>query len=121
MGFGDVTLMMMIGGFLGWQACVFIFFIAPFAALVAGILQLVLRRDDVIPYGPYLCLGAVIVMVRWANFWNAGEGSLQAFFDFPWLVPAVLTVGVIVLGAMLIVWRQIKGVLLRGEIEDEGA
>ena len=37
MGFGDVTLMAMIGSFLGWQACLFVFFLAPFAGLLLGI------------------------------------------------------------------------------------
>ncbi|MEN6407968.1 MAG: A24 family peptidase, partial [Thermoguttaceae bacterium] len=38
MGFGDVTLMAMIGAFLGWQPCLVVFFLAPFAGLVVGIL-----------------------------------------------------------------------------------
>ena len=36
MGAGDVTLMAMIGAFLGWQATVIAFFIAPILALVLG-------------------------------------------------------------------------------------
>jgi prepilin signal peptidase PulO-like enzyme (type II secretory pathway) len=108
LGFGDVTLMMMIGAFLGWQACVIIFFIAPFAALIVGFLQMILRRDNVIPYGPFLCLGACVVIVRWADFWNDAPGSVQGLFYFPWLVPAILAVGVFVLFAMLWVWRIVK-------------
>jgi prepilin signal peptidase PulO-like enzyme (type II secretory pathway) len=108
LGFGDVTLMMMIGAFLGWQACVIIFFIAPFAALLVGILQMVLRRDNVIPYGPFLCLGAAVVTVRWADFWNDSPGSVQGLFFFPGLVPAILAVGVAMLFAMLWAWRIVK-------------
>jgi hypothetical protein len=108
-----VTLMMMIGAFLGWQPTIFIFFIAPFAALILGALQMILRRGDVIPYGPFLCLGALVVMVRWADFWNADPDSLQAFFDFPWLVPGVLAVCVLMLGAMLVLWRNIKEAVFR--------
>ncbi|MBA3484926.1 MAG: prepilin peptidase [Pirellulales bacterium] len=118
MGFGDVTLMMMIGAFLGWQPGVFIFFIAPFAGLLVGIVQMMLRRDDVIPYGPFLCLGALAVMVRWADFWNADPRALQAFFDFPWLVPGILAVGVVMLGAMLVLWRNLKEVLFGVPVED---
>jgi hypothetical protein len=107
LGFGDVTLMMMVGAFLGWQAGVVIFFLSPFAAMAIGLLQLILRRDDEIFFGPFLCLAAVALMVRWATFWNI-YSPLQAVFDIPWLVAAVLAGGVAVLWAMLVLWRNVK-------------
>jgi leader peptidase (prepilin peptidase) / N-methyltransferase len=115
MGFGDVTLMMMIGAFLGWQATIFIFFIAPFAGLVIGLAQVILRRDDVIPYGPFLCLAAAAVTVWWGSFWNADPNGFQAIFGVGWLLPAVLALGVVMLGAMLVIWRNIKEALFGGE------
>ena len=39
MGFGDVTLMAMIGAFLGWQAAVLTFFLAPFFGLAHAALE----------------------------------------------------------------------------------
>ena len=105
MGFGDVTLMMMVGTYVGWQAGVVIFFVAPFAALLIGILQLVLHRDDVIPYGPFLCLGTLAVVVYWPVFWSAG---LQGLFGVGWLVPVVLLVCMALLGVILAIWQQIK-------------
>jgi leader peptidase (prepilin peptidase)/N-methyltransferase len=108
LGFGDVTLMMMIGAFLGWQPAIFIFFLAPLAALIIGLVQLLLGRGDVIPYGPFLCLATLLVVVRWADFWNADYGSFQSVFYLGWLVPLVLALGVIMLGAMLVIWRNIK-------------
>ena len=104
MGFGDVTLMMMIGTFLGWQACVVVFFVAPFAGLVIGLAQAVTKRDDVIPYGPFLCLGALFVMVYWATVWNRVEFA----FQLGWLMPAVLFVCFLLLGVILFIWQQVK-------------
>ena len=59
MGFGDVTLMAMIGSFLGWQPALMIFFLSPGAALFIAVAQWVItgRRD--IAFGPYLCLATV--------------------------------------------------------------
>lgn len=110
LGFGDVTLMMMIGAFLGWQAGVVIFFMAPIAALLVGLLQMILRRDDEIFYGPFLCLATLAVMTRWASLWNA-DSSIQQVFSESWLVLAVLGAGVVLLGAMLVIWRNIKEAL----------
>ena len=108
MGFGDVTLMMMVGTFVGWQAGVIIFFVAPFAALVIGVLQLVLHRDDEIPYGPFLCLGTLAVVVQWPLFWSL---KLQDLFYVGWLIPAVLLVSFASLGVLLVIWLRIKMVL----------
>ena len=120
MGFGDVTLMMMVGTFLGWQACLITFFLAPFAALVIGILQFITRRDDVLPYVPYLCLAAGGVVVAWAPIWSWAR---DLFAAGP-LVPLVLVVCLALLGIMLFVWRLIKTALFgrtmfnHGEAED---
>jgi prepilin signal peptidase PulO-like enzyme (type II secretory pathway) len=108
MGFGDVTLMMMIGTFLGWQAGPILFFLSPFAAIVIGLAQLVFRRDDVIPYGPFLCLAAAVVVVFWAAIWMWA----QPMFGLGPLVPAVLVICLTLLGAMLFIWRLIKELLL---------
>jgi prepilin signal peptidase PulO-like enzyme (type II secretory pathway) len=104
MGFGDVTLMMMVGTFLGWQACLVTFFLAPFAGIVLGLAQFIFRRDDVIPYVPYLCLAACATVVGWASIWNWAE----KMFEMPGLVPAVLVVCLAMLGVLLAVWRLIK-------------
>ena len=117
MGFGDVTLMMMIGAFLGWQPTIFIFFMAPFAGLIIGVTQMILRRDDVIPYGPFLCLAAAAVTIWWAWFWNQDPHGFQAIFELGWLLPMVLALGVVMLGAMLVIWRNIKEAIFGVEYE----
>ena len=70
MGFGDVMLMAMIGSFVGWQSCVVIFFLAPFMGVAVGLVQLVLRGDHVIPYGPYLSLAAVVAGIGTKLVWR---------------------------------------------------
>jgi prepilin signal peptidase PulO-like enzyme (type II secretory pathway) len=104
LGFGDVTLMMMVGTFLGWQACLFTFFLAPFAGLAVGLLQFLLRRDDVIPYVPYLCLAAMAAVVAWAPIWNWA----RPLFAVDGLVPAALVLVLLMLGVLLTLWQTIK-------------
>lgn len=66
MGGGDVKLLAMIGAFLGWQKALLAFFIAPFFGLAAGLINLLVKKDHTIPYGPFLSLGAVAAMF-WAD------------------------------------------------------
>ena len=63
MGFGDVKLMGVIGGFLGWKLAVATFFIAPFFGLLFGLPRLILKKGNVIPYGPFLSLAAFICLL----------------------------------------------------------
>lgn len=109
MGFGDVTLMAMIGAFVGWQPCMVIFFLAPFAGLVVGVLRLILFRDKEIPYGPFLCLATTFVLVRWYDVWD----STFDVFAVGWLVPLVMLGCPILMCLMLGVWQVIRSVLCR--------
>ncbi len=72
MGAGDVTLMAMIGAFLGWQATVVAFFIAPILALLLGPLARRVSKEVAVPYGPFLALGAIITMFTWRWIWMFG-------------------------------------------------
>ncbi|HZZ72211.1 MAG TPA: prepilin peptidase [Pirellulales bacterium] len=103
MGFGDVTLMGMIGAFLGWHACLLIFFIAPLAGLVVGVAQWILRRENEIPYGPFLCLAALVVIFEWAEVWN----RVRHVFWLGWELPAILLICLALMAVMLRGWRFI--------------
>jgi leader peptidase (prepilin peptidase)/N-methyltransferase len=88
MGDGDVTLMGMIGAFLGWQAAVLTFFIAPFFGLGHAawkLLKLIKKWlsggqlsgvDRELPYGPYLSMAAVAVLFAWPWLWRDWANGL---------------------------------------------
>jgi leader peptidase (prepilin peptidase)/N-methyltransferase len=62
MGGGDVKLMAMIGAFLGWKMAILIFFLAPFFGTPAGLYLKFIKKQDIIPYGPYLSMASFISM-----------------------------------------------------------
>ncbi|MBI2496356.1 MAG: prepilin peptidase [Candidatus Omnitrophica bacterium] len=59
MGGGDVKLLAMAGSILGWKLVVLTFFLAPFFALIPGLIVLLWKRSHLIPYGPFLSLGLI--------------------------------------------------------------
>lgn len=75
MGGGDVKLLGMIGAFLGWK---WTLMVAILASTIGGIVGLLLigiklkKRTDYIPFGPYLSLGAIAIILF--------EDILRAFF-----------------------------------------
>jgi leader peptidase (prepilin peptidase)/N-methyltransferase len=118
MGFGDVTLHAMIGAFLGWQAALLIFVIAPFAALLVVLLQFVLTRQSVVAFGPYLSAATVILLFNWAVIWpRAAQG---VFANIP-LLFATLAVCLVLMAAMLAVIAWFKGMFSAEETEKADA
>lgn len=73
MGGGDVKLLAMIGAFIGWKLAIFTFFLAPFFGAFAGIFMKLKYGKEVIPYGPYLSIAAIV-----AIFW--GEEIIRTIF-----------------------------------------
>jgi leader peptidase (prepilin peptidase) / N-methyltransferase len=63
MGGGDVKLMAMLGAFLGWKMAILIFFLAPFFGAPIGIYIKLVKKEDTIPYGPYISLASFVAMV----------------------------------------------------------
>ncbi len=63
MGGGDVKLMAMLGAFLGWKMAILIFFLAPFFGAPIGIYVKFVKKEDIIPYGPYISLAGFVAMI----------------------------------------------------------
>jgi len=75
MGFGDVKFLACIGAFLGWQAVLFTIFASSIIGCVAGVAGILLARGKartILPFGPYLALGAAL--------WLFGGRELTAWY-----------------------------------------
>ncbi|MGR3177307.1 MAG: prepilin peptidase [Candidatus Anammoxibacter sp.] len=70
MGAGDVKLMCMVGGIIGWKLGLIIFFIAPFFGLFMAIPLKIIKKTKVIPYAPFLSLATVLVIFLGDYFIN---------------------------------------------------
>jgi leader peptidase (prepilin peptidase)/N-methyltransferase len=63
MGGGDIKLMAMVGGFLGWKAVILTTFLGSLFGSVIGIGLIALKgreRGSLIPFGPFLALGTIV-------------------------------------------------------------
>ena len=69
MGFGDVKLMAMLGAVLGWKGVLLAFFLACLLGSVVGIAIKIVTRSSYMPFGPYLCAGALTMILaqRWVE------------------------------------------------------
>jgi hypothetical protein len=91
----------MISAFLGWQATLIVLFFSPAGALFVALAQWLLtgRRD--IAFGPYLCVGALYLIVRWESVWNGAA----PIFDMGWLLIAILAACLLLMLGLLMLMR----------------
>ena len=64
MGGGDVKLLAMIGAFVGLTKVGLIFFLAPFPALPFAIWQRFVKKEETIPFGPFLALTGAFIFIE---------------------------------------------------------
>ncbi len=63
MGGGDVKFMAMVGSFIGWKGSLLTIFFGALSGSVVGVILIALKKQEgsqVIPFGPYLVLGALL-------------------------------------------------------------
>ncbi len=108
LGFGDVTLMAMIGAFVGWQPSLLVFFLAPFAAVFVAITQWVITRNHEIAFGPYLCLATLFLLLTWNRLWL----DMEAYFNLGIWMPIGLLICLAAMAVMLKGYLWIKGWIL---------
>lgn len=75
MGGGDVKLLAMIGSFVGFKNIILIYFLAPFFGSVVGIYMKLRYKAEIVPYGPYLSLASLVVIL-----W--GDRILRTLFPY---------------------------------------
>ena len=68
MGGGDIKLLAMIGGFLGWKSLIFILLCSSCLGAIVGIAVMVIKKQNMkyaVPFGPFLSIAAVAYL-----FWG---------------------------------------------------
>jgi prepilin signal peptidase PulO-like enzyme (type II secretory pathway) len=109
MGFGDVLLMAMVGTYIGWQASIIAFFIAPLTALFIVLAYWMLTGERRVAFGPYLCAGTLMVIVLWNYLWNVPHLELFVMFVMPKLLAAIFVFALIVMAMLLRLLRLLRG------------
>jgi leader peptidase (prepilin peptidase)/N-methyltransferase len=76
LGMGDVTMMLLIGAYLGWKLTFFTLILASFAGAIIGVFFILFRKKDLqysLPFGTFLSPAAFVALL-----W--GDPIIQAYF-----------------------------------------
>ncbi len=81
MGGGDIKLLAMIGAFLGWKPALMTIMIGSFLGSLVGVTLIaaqLIKREDYIPFGPFLVCGALVALFFGEFILDWYEGLLAA-------------------------------------------
>ena len=67
LGGGDIKLLFVIGLVLGFDMSIVIIFIASFIALPLSVISLIKNDNNILPFGPYLSVASIIVLLTNLN------------------------------------------------------
>jgi len=105
LGLGDADLMMMVGAFLGWQAVVAGFFVGALFALAIAVVQIIVFRDDSLPFGPGLAVGTVFTWL----FWQKVGPAIQPLLFNGHLLWIIVGLGAVVLFGLCWIMGTLRG------------
>lgn len=79
MGLGDVKMMFMVGGYLGWRLTILTLFLGVLSGSIIGILLMVVERQfdsrKLLPFGVFLGIGTIVALLVGPQIveWYAGQ------------------------------------------------
>ncbi len=73
LGGGDIKLMFLIGLVLGFDMSICNIFLATFIAFPIALFLLLFKRDNIIPFGPFLSMAAIILYIWGITFMDIVE------------------------------------------------
>ena len=68
LGGGDIKLMFLFGLVLGYSTSIMTIFLATFIAFPVAIIMLFSNKEHMIPFGPFLSIAALILLISGINF-----------------------------------------------------
>ena len=116
MGFGDVVLMAMVGSVIGWQPVLIVFFLSPIFAVFAAIFAWLSKRDREIPYGPWLSIGTLVLLLAWPAVWPMAK----RIFDMGpvlGLMAIFMTASLVICLQLIQIVKRILGIPLYSDID----
>ena len=70
MGGGDIKLLLIFGLMMGWQNALISIVVGSFIGLPISLIAVNLKKTHVVPFGPFLSLGAIVVLLTHLDIVN---------------------------------------------------